>query len=554
MTRGIKYIIIGIAMVTAITGLFFGVLLQGMDIPDRDFSEGWDIEIDGVVTRDTTLSDYRFPHILNRGDEMTMTCTFPEDVDYRSAFNLLVYLTTVDVYLDGDSIYTYGHGRLDGGKMVGSGYHFVNVPEGAAGKELKIVMHVAEDNAFSSIPDMYIVPADLSMVAFVRDHISLLFVSIFLYVLGIVLMVGAIIGVIMQNGFRQVTWVGSFSFLVGTWAMCSSKVIQLFSSNLAANATLEYLTLYLAIVPLLLQMYYQMDTISRWRKTLLVLSVITVMGYTVVASYLHVTDKAHYCATLPIFHVIMGISVLVFIIAAVKPLDKMSISDRVMYIGFIFLLSLGLVDLTRFMVQKYLLTNFQYLSQSVLPVGTLIFIIFLIISYLIYTYSNIVEETGRKTLERMAYQDPLTGLSNRARCEEIFKRLSTGNREYLIVNMDLNGLKKTNDTYGHHMGDNLLKTFADNMRKSFGDRYSLIRMGGDEFVVVANEKDREDVELCLKRLEKFDEVSSLDYPFEVAAAWGLAVSSEVDTWDAEAVYKLADQRMYEMKVALKHER
>ena len=60
-----------------------------------------------------------------------------------------------------------------------------------------------------------------------------------------------------------------------------------------------------------------------------------------------------------------------------------------------FLLILGLVDLVRFMVQKYLLTNFQSLSESLLPVGALIFIIFLIISYMIYTYSNIVEETGR---------------------------------------------------------------------------------------------------------------------------------------------------------------
>ena len=40
----------------------------------------------------------------------------------------------------------------------------------------------------------------------------------------------------------------------------------------------------------------------------------------------------------------------------------------------------------------------------------------------------------------------------------------------------------------------------------------------------------------------------------MAAAWGMASSSEVDTWNAEAVYKLADKRMYDMKVAMKHER
>ena len=554
MSRGIRYILIGFLMVSAITMLFFGVLLNNVDIPERDFNDGWDIEIDGHLTEDTNLVEYKFPHILNRGDEMVMTTTYPKDVTYRSSFGILVYLTTVDVYLDGKSIYSYGHSRMDRGQMVGSGYHFVNVPEGAGGKELKIILHVTEDDAFSSIPGMYIVPADLSMVAFARDHISLIYISIFLYVLGAVLMVGAVIGVIMQNGFRQVTWVGSFAFLIGTWAMCTSKVIQLFSSNLAANATLEYLTLYLSVVPLLLQMYYQMGNEKTWRKGLLVAGAVALMSYTVAASYLHVSNIAHYCRTLPVFHIILGISILAIIVAAIRPLDQMSISDRVMYIGFMFLLVLGLVDLSRFLVQKYLLTNYQSLSESMLPIGALIFIIFLIISYMVYTYSNIVEETGRKTLERLAYQDPLTGLSNRARCEEKFKKLNSGEKDYLIINMDLNGLKKTNDKYGHQMGDTLLRTFAENMKKSFGDRYSLIRMGGDEFVVIANEKDREDVELCLKRLEKFDEVSSLDYPFDVAAAWGMASSSEVDTWNAEAVYKLADKRMYDMKVAMKHER
>ena len=554
MKKNVRYIIIGLSMVTAIFTLFFGILLDGVRIPEKDFSDGWDIEIDGVTTYDTSLTEYMFPHILNRGDTMVMSRTFPEDVNYRSSFDLLVYLTTVDVYLDGEIIYSYGHARKDSGLMVGSGYHFVNVPEGAGGKELKIVMNVAEDNAFSSIPSMRLVPADMSMVAFIRDHIILLFNGVFLYVLGIVLMVGAVIGVIMQNGFRQVTWVGSFTFLVGIWAMCTSKVIQIFSSNLAANATLEYLTLYLAIVPLVLQIYYQMNDVKKWKKVLLALTVVTIMAYTVIASFLHVTNVAHYCQTLPVFHIIMGITIIIIIISAVKPLNRMSVSDRVMYIGFMFLLVLGMVDLGRFMIQKYLLTNYQNLSQSLLPMGALIFVIFLIVSYMVYTYSNIVEETGRKTLERMAYQDPLTGLFNRAKAESVFKNLDEGDRDYLIVNMDLNGLKRTNDKYGHQMGDTLLRTFADNMKKAFGDRYSLIRMGGDEFVVVAREKDRADVELCLKRLEKFDEVSSLDFPFDVAAAWGMALSSEASENGAEAVYKLADERMYEMKVAKKHER
>ena len=546
--------ILRLCFVVAMSVAFFAALFLDADFPVVSFDDHWDIEIDGQLTEDTSLTTYVFPHMMNRRDEMVMTTVYPEEVDYRSSFDLIVYLTTVDVYLDDKLIYTYGHDLLDAGKMVGSGYHFVSVPEGSNGKTLRIELHAGEDNAFSSIPSMSIVPADMAMVKFARDHIMLIFVCIFLYLLGIVLMVGSLLGIIMKNGFRQVIWVGSFSFLVGTWSMCTSKVIQLFSGNLGLNATLEYVSLYLAIVPLFIQLYYQSAGAVRWKKIALSLCVAAIVGYTAVALFLHYTDISHLCETLPYFHILMGVTFVVLVIAALRPLSELSLSDRIMYIGFVFLFVMGMVDLFRFVLQKFFLTNYQNLSQSMLPMGALIFIVFLIVSYLIYTYSNIVEETNRKTLERLAYQDPLTGLYNRARCEALFKKLDRDDRGYLIVNMDLNGLKKTNDTYGHQTGDKLIQTFAKNLSRAFDEHYSLIRMGGDEFVIIGKEKDHDEVMENLKKVEKYNKQSSGSLPVEVAAAWGVATSSEPERRGAEAVYHLADQRMYEMKVRMKHER
>ncbi len=549
--------IIGIIAVMAFIGGYFLAYYSKPDYPVVPFSDNWDITIDGEKTRNTSLTTYKFPHILNRGDKMVMTTIYPEEVNYRSSFDLLVYLTTVDVYVENKLIYTYGHDLLDSGKMVGSGYHFIGVPEGSGGKELRIEMSVGEDNAFSSIPSMKIVPVGKSIINFAREHVMISFICIFLYVLGIVLMAGSIIGIVMRNGFRQVIWVGSFSFLVGTWAMCTSKVIQLFSSDLALNATLEYISLYFSMVPLFIQLYYQNTDQPLWKKIALMSCVTAIMVYTVSAIYLHFTDIAHLCATLPYFHMLMGVSFLVLIIAAIRPLSQLSFSDRIIYIGFGFLFFMGMVDLVRFLIQKYYLTNSQNLSQSFLPVGALIFIVFLIISYLIYTYSNIVEERNRKTLEKLAYRDPLTGLYNRAWCESVFEKLNRSDRGYLIVNMDLNGLKKTNDTLGHQVGDQLIKTFADNLRRAFGEEsstYNLIRMGGDEFVLTADEKDKIEVLHKMDKVAKYNRESSEVLPVKVACAWGIATSTEPEVGNAEAVYKLADERMYSMKVRMKCER
>ncbi len=95
-----------------------------------------------------------------------------------------------------------------------------------------------------------------------------------------------------------------------------------------------------------------------------------------------------------------------------------------------------------------------------------------------------------RSLSELAYRDPLTGLLNRRAIDEhahrIFETESGVRREVVVVAMDINGLKGTNDRFGHQAGDLLIQSVAHRLQRAFaGLPESVVaRVGGDEFTVL----------------------------------------------------------------------
>lgn len=97
-------------------------------------------------------------------------------------------------------------------------------------------------------------------------------------------------------------------------------------------------------------------------------------------------------------------------------------------------------------------------------------------------------EVYNKQLQNLATTDSLTGLENRLAFDEYLKRISRledGNSDWVMVMIDVNGLKYTNDTFGHLAGDALIVAAANAISAAFGEVGKCFRIGGDEFVVLA---------------------------------------------------------------------
>lgn len=145
-----------------------------------------------------------------------------------------------------------------------------------------------------------------------------------------------------------------------------------------------------------------------------------------------------------------------------------------------------------------------------------------------------------KTLERMSFEDSLTGLYNRTKFNH---ELQEGHGEGLsslgVAYFDINGLKATNDRYGHKAGDDLICRAAGHVNHSFAGR--TYRIGGDEFVAIAPDLSREDFERKVASI--MEHLRNDGIEIAVGLSWRGEDCSVMEQFDE------ADKRMYEDKAA-----
>ncbi len=162
--------------------------------------------------------------------------------------------------------------------------------------------------------------------------------------------------------------------------------------------------------------------------------------------------------------------------------------------------------------------------------------------------------TDRKNLENslreLAQTDVLTGLANRRKImESITQAIVRSRRQHngmALFFMDMNGFKRINDEHGHDVGDTALKVFSQRLLLSVRETDVVGRLGGDEFIVLAEGIDS--VQQAFVLAKKI--VSSLDTPMPapvIQLATSIGISLFQPSFDAEAWLNAADNAMYEAK-------
>ncbi|MDZ5035172.1 GGDEF domain-containing protein, partial [Clostridium perfringens] len=117
-------------------------------------------------------------------------------------------------------------------------------------------------------------------------------------------------------------------------------------------------------------------------------------------------------------------------------------------------------------------------------------------------FRDVSEKKERQEkIEYLSFYDQLTGLYNRRFFEEELKRLDTkSNLPITLVIIDVNGLKLTNDAFGHLEGDKLLQKVAKVIKKECRNEDIISRIGGDEFTIILPKTSSEETEKILNRI------------------------------------------------------
>lgn len=149
-------------------------------------------------------------------------------------------------------------------------------------------------------------------------------------------------------------------------------------------------------------------------------------------------------------------------------------------------------------------------------------------------------------------RDPLTGLYNRLAIERTLARLwkdAQAARSPLVVAMvDIDDFKRVNDSFGHLMGDRLLKEFSSLVRGSLRSEDLVLRYGGDEFLVVLPATDRRGAEKPLERIRKrVEEEGFAGSDVRVTVSVGASVYPDDRPLKMEELIAFADAALYEAK-------
>ena len=139
------------------------------------------------------------------------------------------------------------------------------------------------------------------------------------------------------------------------------------------------------------------------------------------------------------------------------------------------------------------------------------------------------ERKNRRKLTRIALADPLTGLPNRRAWERETRRLSREHRSeadrVCLAIFDLDQFKETNDRLGHLIGDHVLRSAADTLRRNLRPTDFLARVGGDEFALLGrySATDEHVMTATFERLRRaIEETTSSDAQARVSASVGVA--------------------------------
>jgi diguanylate cyclase (GGDEF)-like protein len=161
-------------------------------------------------------------------------------------------------------------------------------------------------------------------------------------------------------------------------------------------------------------------------------------------------------------------------------------------------------------------------------------------------------QAREKEILRLAYEDGLTGLPNRAmfqdRLDHAIKLTKRTNHPFSILMMDLDRFKYVNDTLGHHVGDQVLSEVGRHLKTVVRESDTVARLGGDEFAVLLQNTNAEHLrataQKILQALEK--PIVRDGHALDVGTSIGVANFSELGD-DPNLLMRRADMAMYVAK-------
>lgn len=481
------------------------------------------------------------------------TVVFSRELDGSSISDKSLCFVThnivFSIYADDMCIYEF-YPKLGGyyGKSYGNYIHTVTLPSFSGTKTLTIRGTVLLSSVTTGFENMVLQNSGAYIISIAQENMWKFIICLLTFAFGAILFLFGFVENLRRGDSTETMYLGVITMMLGLWTNSSTLLLQIFTGNSATLRIIDYAVLCLLPVPILI--FVASFTKNRKNKLLHFFIGLSVLNFLCQAICVPL-GLFDYTDVTFIDHLMMVLGLMLITYLIIKAIRRKLIdrSQRLYLISALGVIALtGMADMVRF----YTVRSAD--SYFVTRIGLVIFAAILTVYEFGQYVTGLMKIRETELMQRLAMEDMLTGLNNRTAFVYYEKELlSRQEGKCLFIHLDVNYLKKVNDTYGHAEGDRHIIAAANAIRDSFGEYGRCFRVGGDEFFVVIEGDGCQ--ENYAEAVPKFKALQS-EYnntenpPVLLCIAHGTA-EYDCAVCNPEEAEKLADSRMYEDKKNIK---
>lgn len=465
----------------------------------------------------------------------------PQDTGGTLLLYLKTYLPEFQVFLDGESIYSFS----DTCAVQGRSQHIIRLPPDSQEKLLTVRASGGSDSAAGQgrIGNAFLGEEHEVVLRLLRDNLYALFFTVFALLLGTGILIAAcwLRKGLSKEMLRSLASFGAFILTAGVWVLTDSELLLLVTNQVAVVALISFVSF--MVMPAFLLRFIRFILGGKQIFDVLC-GLFLLMAVAYLVNYL-IQAVPGYLLLVPT-HLLCICSVAVVIKTGLETLKKRKKREvRHMMEGF------GLLSI--FVIAALVLFVVNPVSgySNLYCMGIFIFILYLMGAVLGHMYDQIKENADIAAYKNLAYMDAMTGMKNRAAYIEA-QRQAENMTGLSCIMLDINNLKRINDQYGHQAGDNAIITAACAIREAFGETGTCFRIGGDEFVVFLQDLSSEQIAAELDGMRQNLALWARTGGSSIDIAAGYAVRREGET--VTGMVRRADAWMYREKQRMKAER
>ena len=438
-------------------------------------------------------------------------------------------------------------------RSPGNLWNTVPLDDTYSGELLTLNIGIVYDTNAVTVDHFFLGESINIVTNFIRTKANAIMISILMLFIGIYLIV--LDNIPRDHSIHKthgLFYLGIYASLIGIWSLLETNTLQFFVSDQRILQMINNMVMILDTLPMLVYLDCEYNAIKNpVIKTIYIADLV----YVFVCIICQITGGCdfHYLLLGSQIALIAGTLIIsfsiirTFLIYRKKKMNSTPVMLQL--IGVAALVFTGMITFT-----KYSSTDTMDRASSV-RLGMLFFIIFFGISSQLQTNHLVEQGLKYNFVNTLAYSDGLTSLGNRtAYLEQLDTYGSSKLSELGIVFLDINDLKKVNDSRGHALGDELIKEASVIIRDSFGQYGKSYRIGGDEFCVLfATENTQVVYETALEQFNQLLQKANESNPFDldIHIAHGFSICIKPTNEKIKEAIAVADHAMYENKAEIK---